>query len=50
MSRRLKGVETVSVLLVQYSPDQRRKKKAIQARSAIALSLGEPLLATESMQ
>ena len=47
---RLKGVETVSVLPAQYSPGQRRKKKAIQVRSAIALSLRELLLATESMQ
>ena len=50
MSRRLKRVETVSVLPAQYSTGRRRKKKAIQARSAIALSLGEPLLETESMQ
>ena len=50
MSRRLKGVETVSVPPTQYSLGRRRKKKAIQARSAIALSLGDPLLETDSMQ
>ena len=50
MSRRLKGVETVFILLAQYSPGWRRKKKAIQARYAIAFSLGEPLLVTESIQ
>ena len=31
-------------------PESRRKKKAIQARSAISWSLGEPLLATASMR
>ena len=40
MSRRFKRVEAVLVLLVQYSPGQRRKKKAIQARSGITLPLG----------
>ena len=41
MLRRLKGVETVSVPPAQYSPGQRRKKKVIQERSAIALPLGD---------
>ena len=50
MSRRVKGVETVSVPPAQYYPGRRRKKNAIQARSAITLPLGEPLWATESMQ
>ena len=50
MSCRLKGAETISVLPKQYSPGRRRKNKAIQARSAIDLSLKEPLLATESIQ
>ena len=50
ISRRLKGVETVSVLPDQYSPIRERKKKAIQARSAIDFSLGDLLLVTESMQ
>ena len=50
MLRRVKGVVTVSVLPAQYSPGQIRKKKAIQARSAIAWSRGEPLLEAESMQ
>ena len=50
MLHRLTGVETVSVLSAQYSPGRRGRKKAIQEMSAIALSLGEPLLATESMQ
>ena len=36
MSRRLKGVVTVLVPPVQYSLGRSRKKKAIQARSAIA--------------
>ena len=50
ISRRLKGVETVSVPPAQYSLGRRRKKKVIQARSAIFLSLLVPLLATEYMQ
>ena len=50
MSRRLKGVVTVSVPPVQYYPGRSRKKKAIQARSAIRWSRWEPLLAAESMQ
>ena len=50
MSRRAKGVVTVSVPPAQYSPGQSRKKKATQARSAIAWYWGEPLLAAESMQ
>ena len=50
MLRRVKRVVAVSVPPSQYSPGQRRKKKAIQARSAIAWSRGEPLLAAESMQ
>ena len=50
MSRRLKGVVTVSVPPAQYSLGRSRKKKSIQARSAIAWSRGEPLLAAESMQ
>ena len=50
MSRRSKGFVTVSVPPAQYSSGQSRKKKAIQARSAIAWSRGEPLLAAESMQ
>ena len=50
MSCRLKGVVTVSVLPAQYFPGWSRKKKAIQPRSAIAWSCGEPLLADESMQ
>ena len=50
MSRRLKGVVTVSLPPAQYSPGWSRKKKAIQARSAIAWSREEPLLAAESMQ
>ena len=33
MPFRVKGVETVSVLQVQYSPGRRRKKNVIQARS-----------------
>ena len=41
MSRRVKGVEAVSVPLVQYLPSRRRKKKAIQARSAISFPLGD---------
>ena len=50
MSRRVKGVVTVLVPPAQYSLGRSRKKKAIQARSAIAWSRGEPLLAAESMQ
>ena len=50
MSRRLKGVVTVSVPPAQYSLGRSRKKKAIQARSAMAWSQGEPLLAVASMQ
>ena len=50
MSRRLEGVVTVLVLPEQYSPVRSRKKKEIQARSAITWSRGEPLLAAESMQ
>ena len=49
MSRRVKSVMTVLVLPAHYSPGWSRKKKAIQARSAIAWSRGEPLLAAESM-
>ena len=49
ISRRLKGVVTVSVMLAQYSPGLSKNKKAIQARSEIAWSCGEPLLAAESM-
>ena len=47
---RLKGVETLSVPTAHYSLGWRMKKKAIQVRSAIVLFLGEPLLATDSMQ
>ena len=43
MSRRVKGVETVYVPPAQYYPGRRRKKNAIQARSAITLPLGELL-------
>ena len=50
MSRRVKGVETVSVPPAQYSPVRSRKKNEIQARSAIAIPLGDPPWATESMQ
>ena len=50
MSRRMKGVVMVSVLPAQYSPGRSRKNKAIQARSVIAWSRGEPLLAVDSMQ
>ena len=50
MSRRLKGVVTVSVPPAQYSPGRRRKKEAIQESSAIAWSHGESLLAAVSMQ
>ena len=50
MLRRVKGVVTVSVLPEQYSPGRSRKKKAIQARSAIAWSQGDPPLAVASMQ
>ena len=50
MLRRLKGVVKVSVPPAQYYPGRSRKKKAIQARYAIARSWGEPLLAAESMQ
>ena len=50
MSRRLKGVVTVSVPPAHYSPGRSRKKKAIQARSAISWSCGKTLLAAESMQ
>ena len=50
MSLRLEGVVTVLVLPEQYSPGRIRKKEEIQARSAIAWSRGEPLLAAESMQ
>ena len=50
MSRRMKGVVTMLVPPAQYSPVQIRKKKAIQARYAIAWYWGEPLLAAESMQ
>ena len=50
MSRRVKGVVTVLVPPAQYSPGWSRKKKAIQARSALAWSRGEPLLEAESMQ
>ena len=34
---------------MQYSPGRRRKKKAIQARSTIALPLGEMPCAIDSM-
>ena len=50
MSHKLIAVVTVLVPPEQYSPGHRRKKKAIQARYEIAWSLGEPLLAAESMQ
>ena len=50
MLRRVKGVVTVLVPPEQYSPGRSRKKKAIQVRSVIAWSRGEPLLAAESMQ
>ena len=50
MSRRVKGVDTVSVPLEHYLPGRRRKKKAIQARSAIDFSLGETPWLMESMQ
>ena len=50
MLRRSKGVVTVSVPPAQYSIRRSRKKKAIQARSAMAWSRGEPLLAVASMQ
>ena len=50
MSRRLKGVVMVLVPPAQYSLGRSRKKKAIQARSALAWSRGEPLLAAESVQ
>ena len=50
MPRRLKGVVMVLVPSVQYFPGESRKKKAIQARSAISWYRGEPLLAAESMQ
>ena len=50
MSRRLKGAVTVSVPPTQYSPGRRKKKKVTQARSAIAWSCEDPLLAAESMQ
>ena len=49
MSRRAKGVVTVLVPPAQYSPGQSRKKKAIQARSAIAWSRGALSLAVASM-
>ena len=49
MLRRVKGVENVSIPPAQYSPGRRRKKKAIQSRSAIALPLGELPWAIESM-
>ena len=41
MSHKLKGVETVSVPPAHYSRGWRRNRKAIQARSEIALPLGE---------
>ena len=41
MLQRVKGVETVSVLPAQYYLGQRRKNKAIHARSAIDLPLGD---------
>ena len=50
MSRRLKGVETMSVPPAQYCPGQRRKKNVIQARSEISFPLGEPPWVTDSMQ
>ena len=50
MSRRVKGVETVSVTLAQYSPGRSRKKNAIQAMSEIARYLGEPPWTAESMK
>ena len=50
MSWRAKGVVTVLVPLAQYSPGQSSKNKAIQARSAMAWSRGEPFLAVASMQ
>ena len=50
MSHRLKGVVMVLVPPAQYSLGRSRKKKAIQARSVIAWSRREPLMAAESMQ
>ena len=50
MSRRVKGMKTVSVPPAQYFPGRRRKKKKIQERSAIALPLGELPWAIESIQ
>ena len=50
MSRRVKGVETVSVTPAQYSPDRMKKKKAIQARYTIDIPLGELPWEIESMQ
>ena len=50
MYRRLKGVVMMMVPPAQYSPSRSGKNKAIQARSAISWSHGEPLLADELMQ
>ena len=50
MSQRVKGVENLSVPPAQYSPGRRRNNNSIQERLAIAWSLGEPPLATESIQ
>ena len=50
MSRRVNGVEMVSVPPAQYSPGQMSKKNTIQVMSSIAWSLGELPWATESMQ
>ena len=50
MSRRVKGVNTVSVTPAQYSPGQKRKKNVIQARFVIAFPLGDPPWATESIK
>ena len=50
MSRRVKGVETVSVPPAQYSLGRRRKEKAIQERYAIDLPIGKLPWAIESIQ
>ena len=50
MSPRVKGADMVSVMLEQYLPGRSRKKNAIQTRSSIAWSLGDPPWETEFMQ
>ena len=50
ISRSVKGMETVSVPPAQYLPGQRRKKKAIQERSAIDFPLVKLPWEIESMQ